>query len=78
MERTHTETQSVEVIDAVVCDVCGIRITPDNHTEYPEMIRASGIGGYGSVIGDGAQWSLDVCQHCFVEQLGPFIRRDSD
>ncbi|MDA8417173.1 MAG: hypothetical protein M0Z78_08995 [Betaproteobacteria bacterium] len=54
MVITHIENQPVEVLDAVVCDVCGIRITPDNYTEYAEMVRASGMGGFGSVIGDGA------------------------
>lgn len=78
MEITHIESQSVAVLDAVVCDVCGIRIASEDHVEYPEMIRVAGMGGYGSIIGDGVRWSLDVCQSCFVERLGPFIRREAD
>lgn len=75
MKMTHSENIPTEVLDAVVCDVCGSRILPENHNEYPEMIRTSGMGGYGSVIGDGVRWSLDVCQNCFVERFGPFIQR---
>lgn len=78
MEKTHIESKSVDVLDAILCDVCGSRIASEDHAEYPELIRVGGVGGYGSVIGDGVRWSLDICQHCFVERLGPFIQRDYD
>lgn len=31
MEITHLENQPVEVLDAVVCDVCGRRVPPEAH-----------------------------------------------
>jgi hypothetical protein len=74
MEITHMENQPVEVLDDVVCDVCGRRVPPEDH-ECHEIIRIGGVGGYDSIIGDGVFWSLDICQNCFVERLGQFIQR---
>lgn len=78
MKIMRTENNPVEVVDAVVCDMCGRETTPDDHVEYLERIRISGTGGDDSEIGDGTRWSLDICQHCFVERLGEFIRRQPD
>lgn len=78
MEISHTENQPVKILDAVVCDVCGRRVTPADHAEYHEMIRVGGLGGYDSVIGDGVRWTLDVCQRCFVERFGQFVQKRQD
>ena len=75
MEITRFENQPVEVLDAVVCDICGRRMSPDDHEEFHNKIGLSGVGGYNSDIGDGVLWSLDMCQYCFVERLGQFIQR---
>ncbi len=75
MEITRFENQPVEVLDAVVCDICGRRATPEDHEEFPNMIRLSDVGGYNSDIGDGVPWTLDMCEECFMERLGQYIQR---
>lgn len=77
MEKRRVVCREIEEIEAVVCDVCGREFSDDGNEcfEYHEMTRIGGAGGYGSVIGDGVEWSLDICQHCLVDKLGQWIRR---
>jgi hypothetical protein len=42
--------------------------------EIQEFISIDNIGGYSSVLGDGVNYKLDMCQNCFVKLLGDYIR----
>ena len=66
-----------EVKKSVKCDVCGKEYFYGNiehEWQIQEFVSFAGCGGYGSVIGDMCEWSIDICQHCFVEKLGDCIQ----
>jgi hypothetical protein len=42
--------------------------------EWDEHISIAFRGGYYSIFGDGNEVELDLCQHCFKEVLGQWIR----
>lgn len=75
MLKTTTKTQEIKVIEGIMCDRCGRTASHYNDLEYQEFTRLSQRGGYGSIIGDGIEWSLDLCQHCLVKVFGKYIRR---
>lgn len=56
----------------VHCDICG------NEIKGPELEECLSIDkhrcGYNSVFGDGEILSIDMCQSCFKEKLGEFVR----
>ena len=77
--KHYTEVmKKVKMIDGVVCDKCGKRITMDDIVEYNEMFTYSFIGGYGSVFGDGIEMEIDLCQSCFKEVLGKYLKKVED
>lgn len=39
-----------------------------------EAICLDEWGGFGSMIGDGAHWQIDICQECFTKVFGDYIR----
>ena len=59
------------------CDCCKKEWTPADWINSQEMLRWRGTGGYGSVFGDGAQLSLDLCQDCAKKLLGDYIQVDA-
>lgn len=69
--------QKIEVIEGIICDRCG-RNASYNDIEYQEFVRIGGRAGYISVIGDGTEWSLDICQHCLVKVFGEYIQRHNE
>lgn len=72
-----TEWQKVDksVITHYVCDKCGFECEPnDDSFEDQEFFHYSFTGGYGSVFGDMYSGRIDLCQHCFKELLGPYIK----
>lgn len=58
----------------VKCDRCGLEAEYDDGIEAQEFLSFRDTGGYGSVIGDGTTWSIDLCQHCVKAVLGEWIR----
>jgi len=58
------------------CDKCGFSVTSDdeNFVDWQEFFSIRFTGGYGSVFGDMAEVELDLCQHCFNELLGKFVK----
>jgi hypothetical protein len=36
------------------------------------------VGGYSSIFGDGNSVSIDLCQGCLKQNLGPWLRVDSE
>ena len=66
----------VERIEKVVsewkCDVCGLDLL-ENENEGEEAVAIHGFGGYSSIFGDGSEYCIDMCQHCFNKILGEYI-----
>jgi hypothetical protein len=84
-EITKTVTEKIPV--SVTCDVCKksweerdvVLSEHGSHSETDiiesqEMHRFRWQGGYGSILGDMNILELDICQHCWKERLGEFIR----
>jgi hypothetical protein len=65
-------------INEIHCDRCEAVITKDCPLEWQEVMSYNDVGGFGSVFGDGVEWSIDLCQHCTMFLLGPYIRKDTD
>jgi hypothetical protein len=67
--------QSVEVLSAYTCDKCGREADFDSDGfEAQEFISIEQKAGYASVFGDGDIVCLELCQHCFKELLGSWIK----
>lgn len=62
-----------EKIHSITCDCCNDTFT---HTlDIQEFLSVSDTGGYGNhVIGDMTSWSIDLCQDCWYNLLGKFIK----
>lgn len=72
----HIKTfEEVERVSVVVCNKCGKRIVPEDYIEWQEAFIYQFLTGYGSVFGDSADLSVELCQHCMKELLGPYIRQ---
>lgn len=55
------------------CDQCG-RLADEGAFEYYEFTSVDYRAGYGSILGDGSDVAIDLCQHCLKELLGPWLR----
>jgi hypothetical protein len=62
------------VVDAYTCDDCKTRFPVESWMDTQEMLRWRTTGGYGSIFGDGAEISLDLCQACVQKRLGDILR----
>ena len=71
MKIIKKEKREVTIVVGFQCDICNKKYT--DHMEMQEFILIHGTGGYGSVIGDGTAYNVDICQHCFKEKLGQFL-----
>ncbi|MGF6963941.1 hypothetical protein OKW43_000946 [Paraburkholderia sp. WC7.3g] len=69
--------RTVQEVAACTCDRCGRRMTPvDDQWEWYEKMSLDWRGGFGSIFGDGAHVSLDLCQQCVRDTLGRWLRVD--
>lgn len=71
------EFEETKIYTAIICDKCGMRaeFSGDSEYEAQEFVSLRGMGGYGSRhIGDMAEWELDLCQDCFEELCGQYLR----
>lgn len=64
---------TVSEVASCTCDRCSLRLTPGD-MEWQEKLSLSFTGGYTSIFGDGAQISIDLCQQCLKDVLGPWLR----
>ncbi|MDP4224864.1 MAG: hypothetical protein Q8910_00640 [Bacteroidota bacterium] len=71
----YTETREETIVDSIICNKCGREFvtheydlwrTDDDTMEINHFKRS---GGYGSKIGDGLLWEIDLCDDCVVELL---------
>jgi len=58
---------------SMTCDICGKDLR-NNFIEEDECFNIVHEGGYGSVFGDGSIIAIDICQDCFKDKLGKYIR----
>ena len=74
-KESITEVRSV--LKSIQCDKCKKIIDPKNQNDFidfQEMINISQTCGYGSIFGDMNTIEVDLCQNCFKEIMGDFIR----
>lgn len=67
------EVSKVETVEKV-CDKCGFKTDSDNFVEWQEFQYFYYQGGYGSVLGDLTELEADLCQRCYKDLLGPYLR----
>ena len=66
---------TVNEVSAYICDRCGRDTAkPGNEEEGFEFVSIDCIGGYDSIFGDQSHISIDLCQYCLKETLGPWLR----
>lgn len=71
-------TRTIELVESYTCDGCKKVIPSDDWMEVQEMLHWRMTGGFGSIFGDGASLSLDLCQECTKARLGDVIQRGED
>jgi hypothetical protein len=71
----HTEEKPVTIIVGKTCDRCKVRIEADDVTAFQEMLSISFTCGYGSILGDGSAYAVDLCEPCVRDTLGEYIRK---
>jgi len=76
--KTVKLLKEIEIPELIICDVCKKKIEHNDYIETQEMTSIRFIGGYGSAFGDGAEVELDICQSCFMEKLGKYVRVDGE
>ena len=60
---------------SIVCDCCGRSARNESGDfEFQEFLSINHDCGYGSIIGDGVKFQIDLCQHCFKEFLLPYAK----
>ena len=67
--------------ESITCSRCKTTFDfqdPDNDFETQEFLSYDDIAGFGSILGDGTHFRIDLCQHCFVELCGDFIEYPED
>jgi hypothetical protein len=74
MNVTETKTVPIEEIVGKICDVCKTQIDANDYFDFNEMVNVRFTGGYNSIFGDGAKVEIDICQICFKEKLGEYVR----
>ncbi len=58
---------------SITCDVCKKEF--DDQMEMQEFARFGDRAGYGNVVfGDCTDYDIDMCQYCFKEILGDYVR----
>jgi len=72
-------TKEIEELKSLICDVCGKSYdltSKDSNDIYEsqEFVHIGFIGGYGSVFGDEERVEIDICQNCFKQKLGEYVR----
>ncbi len=73
---------TTKTISKIQCDVCKKVINCGNalHADTIErenLLRIRFTGGFGSIFGDGHNFTCDICQHCLEKKLGKYIKLDT-
>lgn len=80
IERAVVHVESKQIV-SITCDVCHTiysldqcNLNYDVRFETQEFLHYENTGGYNSIFGDGAQISIDICQHCVKKLLGQYLQ----
>lgn len=68
-----TKARPQPYVKQLRCDRCG-RLAEVGGWEFLEYSSIEYTAGYGSILGDGNNVEIDLCQHCVKEVLGPWLR----
>ncbi len=74
MRHTKTVRVPTELLEGVSCDRCRQTVDACDTIELGEMLQLEFTAGYGSPLGDGKRYQLDLCKDCVKAVLGPFLR----
>lgn len=80
MIKRHTESRTLEVsvIDARICNGCGLESKPGHDEQfYGDHQYGTGIhvdysGCYSSRLGDGTEFDFDLCDECVKKLIASF------
>ena len=77
MDETKRVRRTVSVLVAKTCDRCKRRAELSDvlcNPEVHEFVRIEWTCGYGSIIGDGDSYAVDLCEVCVKDLLLPHAR----
>lgn len=66
-----------ETVSEITCDCCKTRFTA-NDAGWFEIRSIEFVAGYSSIFGDGNTISIDLCQDCLKQELGPWLRVETE
>jgi hypothetical protein len=66
---------TTEAVSEISCDCCK-RCFKSDDTDRFEIQSIEFVAGYFSIFGDGNSVSIDLCQNCLKQNLGPWLRVD--
>ena len=66
-----------ETVSGITCDCCKTRFTA-NDAGWFEIQSIEFVAGYSSIFGDGNFVSIDLCQDCLKQELGPWLRVETE
>jgi hypothetical protein len=73
--REYKEIQKNDlVLDAVSCNKCGKKCSPETDVmDWQEWLHIHFVGGYDSIFGDGDEYEADFCQQCTKKLFGKYL-----
>lgn len=72
MNQTESRQQDITVL---LCDRCQKKMCEEEpDSGYRNRMQIRFRAGYGSLFGDGNKVEGDLCDRCFYELLGPYLR----
>ena len=75
MKKFKTKKVKQEVFQSITCDVCKTNYHRDlDFLEIQEFVSIEQNCGWDSIFGDLNTVEIDICQYCFHEKLGEFVR----
>lgn len=73
MKTYKTLQKPQQTLQSITCDVCKTEYT--DWKEMDEMIEIYHDVGFSSIFGDCTIVELDMCQYCFKDKLGKYVRK---
>lgn len=63
-------------LDKIICDRC--KKEYEDIWELQEFHDVSFVAGYASLLGDGNRITCDLCQRCFKDLIGPYLKIEKE
>ena len=76
MRKYRTETQHVEILESVQCDVCKKEFDVEADIwDAQEVLNITELWGYGAMnFGDLTEMEIDICEPCAYKMFAPYAR----